>query len=73
MGKVRPSNPELWSIVEGRLILQHTKGALELWDKDVAGNKAKADANWPKLVEVKAGSKNPIDSLFGRSVLAQAQ
>ena len=67
------SNPELWSIVEARLILQHTKGALELWDKDMAGNKTKADANWPKLVEVKAGSKNPIDSLFERSVLAQAQ
>jgi YHS domain-containing protein len=73
IGKVRPSNPELWSIVQGRLILQHTKGALELWDKDVEDNKAKADANWPKLVEVKAGSKNPIDSLFGRSVLAQAR
>jgi YHS domain-containing protein len=28
IGKVRPSNPELWSFVDGRLILQHTKGAL---------------------------------------------
>lgn len=69
IGKVRPANPLLWSIVDGRLIVQHTKGAVELWEKDVAGNKSKADKNWPRLIEAKAGLKNPIDSLLGRSVL----
>jgi YHS domain-containing protein len=69
IGKVRPANPLLWSIVDGQLVVQHTKGAVELWDKDVAGNKSKADVNWPKLVELKAGRKNPIDSLLGKSVL----
>jgi YHS domain-containing protein len=73
IGKVRPSNPAFWSIVNGRLILQHTKGAAELWEKDVAGNKIKADANWPKLVAIKAGQKDPIDGLFGKSVLANIQ
>ena len=73
IGKVRPANPLLWSIVDGQLIVQHTKGAVELWQKDVSGNKAKADKFWPKLVEVKAGRKNPIDSLLGRSVLADAR
>lgn len=73
IGKVRPANPLLWSIVDGQLIVQHTKGAEELWDKDVAGNKAKADMLWPRLVEAKAGSKNPVDSLLGRSVLADAR
>ncbi|MFO1500524.1 MAG: YHS domain-containing (seleno)protein [Verrucomicrobiota bacterium] len=73
IGKVRPANPLLWSVVDGKLILQHTKGAVELWNKDVPGNKMKADANWPKLVEIKAGEKNPIDGLFGRSVLGQIQ
>ena len=73
IGKVRPSDPEFWSMADGKLILQHTKGALELWQKDVPGNKTKADANWPKLVEIKAGRKNPIDGLFAKSVLAQAQ
>jgi YHS domain-containing protein len=72
IGKVRPANPLLWSVVDGQLVVQHTKGAVELWDKDVSGNKAKADKNWPLLVEKKAGSKHPIDSLWGRSVLAQA-
>ena len=69
IGKVRPANPLLWSIVDGRLIVQHTKGAVELWEKDVKGNKAKADMLWPRLVEAKAGKKNPIDSLLGKSVL----
>src|SRR5262245_7041051 len=70
VGKVRPGNPLIWSIVDGQLIVQHTKGADELWKKDVAGNKAKADKYWPRLVEVKAGLKDPVDSLFGKSVLA---
>jgi YHS domain-containing protein len=72
IGKVRPANPLLWSIVDGRLIVQHTRGAAELWEKDVPGNKAKADGFWPRLVEVKAGKKNPVDSLLGKSVLADA-
>jgi YHS domain-containing protein len=71
IGKVRPANPLLWSIVEEQLIVQHTKGAAELWEKDVAANKTKADLLWPRLVEVKAGKKNPVDSLLGRSVLEQ--
>jgi YHS domain-containing protein len=73
IGKVRPANPLLWSIVDGQLIVQHTKGAVELWEKDVKGNKVKADKFWPKLVEVKAGQKDPVDGLLSRSVLAEAR
>ena len=73
IGKVRPANPLLWSIVDGQLIVQHTKRAVELWEKDVRGNKTKADTFWPRLVEAKAGKKNPVDSLLGRSVLADAR
>ena len=73
IGKVRPADPLLWSIVDGQLIVQHTKGAVELWEKDARGNKAKADAFWPRLVEIKAGKKNPVDSLLGKSVLADAK
>ena len=69
IGKVRPADPNIWSIVEGQLIVQHTKGAAELWAKDVPGNKAKADIYWPRLVEAKAGKKDPVDSLLGKSVL----
>lgn len=69
VGKVRPANPLIWSIVDGQLIVQHTKGADELWKQDVAGNKAKADKYWPHLVTAKAGKKDPVDSLLGKSVL----
>jgi YHS domain-containing protein len=73
IGKVRPANPLLWSIVDGQLIVQHTRGAVELWEKDVTGNKTKADKFWPRLVEVKAGLKDPVDGLLGKSVLAEAR
>jgi YHS domain-containing protein len=73
IGKVRPANPLIWSIVDGQLIVQHTKGADELWKKDVAVNKARADKYWPRLVEAKAGKKDPIDSLLGKSVLDLAK
>ncbi len=73
VGKVRPADPLIWSIVDGQLIVQHTKGADELWRKDVAGNKAKADKYWPLLVTAKAGKKNPVDSLLGKSVLNLAK
>jgi len=69
VGKVRPANPLVWSIVDGQLVVQHTKGAAELWEKDVPGNKVKADKYWPLLVEAKAGKKDPVDSLLGKSVL----
>jgi YHS domain-containing protein len=73
IGKVRPANPLIWSIVDGQLIVQHTKGADELWKKDVSGNKAKADKYWPHLVAAKTGRKDPIDSLLGRTVLDLAK
>ena len=73
VGKVRPADPLIWSIVDGQLIVQHTKGADELWKKDVAGNKAKADKYWPLLVTAKAGKKDPVDSLLGKSVLDLAK
>jgi YHS domain-containing protein len=69
LGKVRPADPKIWSIVDGQLILQHTKRAADLWAKDVNGNKLKADKYWPLLIEAKAGTKDPVDSLLGKSVL----
>jgi YHS domain-containing protein len=71
IGKVRPVRPDIWSIVDGRLILQHSAGAVELWEKDIPGNKSKADLYWPKLVVAKAGKKKPLDGLLGKSVLPE--
>ncbi len=50
IGKVSPVDPEIWQIVDGRLILQHTQKAYDLFNGDLAGNVARADANWPGLV-----------------------
>lgn len=71
IGKVRPADPSVWSIVDGQLIVQNSKSAMELWEKDVAGSKQKADRNWPLLVAKKAGAKDPVDSLLSKSVLSQ--
>ena len=50
INKLADIGPQYWSIVDGRLILQHNNKAVGLWEKDVAGNLKKADSNWPGLV-----------------------
>ena len=40
-------------IVDGKLLLQYSKGVRDDFNEDAKGNLAKADANWPKLLEKK--------------------
>jgi uncharacterized protein GlcG (DUF336 family)/YHS domain-containing protein len=56
--RLSPISPEFWQIVDGRLILQHNQKAFDLFNADLAGNVAKADANWPGLL-AKNGSGGP--------------
>lgn len=49
INKVSPVNPEIWQLVDGKLVLQHTPKAFDLFNKDVSGNYAKAEKNWPGL------------------------
>jgi YHS domain-containing protein len=44
---------EAFQIVNGRLLLQYSKGVRDDFNKDTQGNLAKAEANWPSLVEKK--------------------
>ncbi len=60
-GKVRPVNPEIWSIEDGRLMLQHTQEAFNLYKKDTRGNTTKADLKWPGVEQKKAGKKVKFD------------
>lgn len=53
--KVSPVNPEIWQLVNGRLVLQHTPEAYRLFNQDVAGNNAKAESNWPGLAHRQCG------------------
>jgi YHS domain-containing protein len=42
---------DAFQIVDGKLLLQYSKSVREKFNKDAKGNMAKADANWPGLVE----------------------
>jgi YHS domain-containing protein len=44
---------DAFQIVDGRLLLQYSKGVRDDFNKDQKGSLAKADANWPELVEKK--------------------
>jgi len=50
-GYTASSDPEVWRIVEGRLFLNYSKDVQQKWEKDVPGFIAKADANWPKVLD----------------------
>ena len=52
-GKVVEIDVEAFQIVDGRLLLQYSKGVRNDFNKDAKGNLAKANANWPGLVEKK--------------------
>lgn len=52
-GKVVEIDVAAFQIVEGRLLLQYSKGVREDFNKDSKGNLTKADANWPGLIEKK--------------------
>jgi YHS domain-containing protein len=59
-GYTAPVKVEAFEIVAGRLLLQYDRGARDLFDRDRTGNLAKADANWPGLVE-KKGKKRAAE------------
>lgn len=44
---------DAFQIVDGKLLLQYSKGVRDDFNKDQTGNFAKAEANWPKLVAKK--------------------
>lgn len=43
--------PEQWTIHEGRLYLNYNADIQAKWKADVPGHIARADANWPKVLE----------------------
>ena len=52
-GKLIEIDVDAFQIVDGRLLLQYSKGVRDDFNKDTKGNLAKAEANWPGLVEKK--------------------
>ena len=43
--------PEAWKIVRGKLYLNNSKGVQVRWAKDIPGNIAKAESQWPGVLE----------------------
>lgn len=50
-GYIAPTEPEAWTIYEDKLYLNFSLRARELWSKDIPGNIAKGEANWPGILE----------------------
>jgi len=61
LNKLRPIDPLIFDVIDGRLILQHSQDAYTQFHKDVAGLTAKADGNWPAQVKKHAGKKVKFD------------
>ena len=49
-GYTASADPKVWKIVDGRLYLNYNAEVGRTWEKDVPGNIAKANANWPKVL-----------------------
>ena len=61
LNKLRPIDPTIFQIIDGKLILQHSQDAYKQFNKDVPGNVVKANANWPGQVQKHAGKKIKFD------------
>ena len=61
IGKLRPVDPTIYQIENGRLIFQHTKEAYDLFNKDLKESVVKADKNWPELESSRVREKVEFD------------
>lgn len=43
-------DPTAWKLIGGKLYLNYSRDVQAKWEADTAGNIAKAEANWPKLI-----------------------
>jgi YHS domain-containing protein len=50
-GGTASTEPEIWRIVDGKLYLNYSKSVQRTWTRDIPGNIAKADKNWPGVLK----------------------
>ena len=50
-GYTAKGDPEAWSVVDGRLYLNYSKAVRDQWSRDVPGNIARGEANWPGVLD----------------------
>ena len=44
-------DPDAWKVVNGKLYLNYSRSVQAQWSKDIPGNIAKAQANWPGVLQ----------------------
>ncbi len=50
-GYTAKGDPDIWTIVDGRLYLNFNRQVQADWEQDIPGFIASADANWPSVLE----------------------
>ena len=50
-GYTAKGDPKAWRIVDGKLYLNYNTSVQRTWEKSLAANVTRGDANWPKMVE----------------------
>lgn len=50
-GATAPTDPEAWTVHNGRLYLNFSVDVRGIWRQDIDGNIEKADQNWPGVLE----------------------
>jgi len=56
VGKKFDGDPEVYRIVDGNLYFNLNPEIKKTWEKDLAGNLAKAEKNWPEIKDKPASS-----------------
>lgn len=51
-GYVARTDPAAWRIHDGRLYLNYSLNVRAIWSRDIPGNIARANANWPRVLSL---------------------
>ena len=49
-GAIAKTSPDAWTVHDGKLYLNYDTSVRSLWQRDIPGNIALADANWPAVL-----------------------
>ena len=49
-GYTATTDPEAWSVVNGRLFLNYSQGVKRRWEKNISGYIKSGDENWPEVL-----------------------
>lgn len=50
-GSTASTSPDAWTVQDGKLYLNFNKAVRAIWRSDIQGHIAKANANWPSVLE----------------------